>query len=81
MERVYVIENRVLLKYGVFDVYKIYKYVEIGLFEYKENMEVMVEDIVVSLKGIIFGGKVIYFMRGLGDFLVFDDEIELKEFG
>lgn len=38
-------------------------------------MEVMVEDVVDSLKRTTFGGKFIYFLRGLGNILVFDDEI------
>ena len=72
-------ENTSFSRHGVFSAHKIHKYVDTGSPQHKENMEAMAED-VNSLKGSTFGGKLIYPLRGSGDSLVFDDEIQLKEF-
>ena len=81
VERVHGVENNALSKHGVFNAHKIHKHADVGLDKHKENMEAMAKDVVDSLKGITYGGKPVYPLRGSGKFLVFDDEDELKNFG
>ena len=53
-------ENTALARHGVFDAHKIHKHADPGSPQNKENMEVMAEDVVNSLKNTTFGGKRIY---------------------
>lgn len=80
VERVHAVENTALSRHGVFDAHKIHKHADVGSPQHKENMEAMAEDVVDSLKRTTSGGKPIYPLRGSGNTLVFDDEIQLKEF-
>lgn len=80
VERVRAVENTALARHGVFDAHKIHKHADTGSPQHKENMEATAEDVVNSLKKTTFGGKRIYSLRGSGDSLVFDDDIQLREF-
>ncbi|KAL9977213.1 hypothetical protein ACROYT_G014592 [Oculina patagonica] len=80
VERVHAAENTAFSRHGVFNAHKIHKHADVGSPQHKENMEAMAVDVVDSLKRTTFGGKPIYPLRGIGNNLVFDDEIQLKEF-
>lgn len=59
VERVYVIENRVLFSYGLFCLKVIYRSVLFGSKEYKENMEYMVSEVCKCIGSVFYNKELI----------------------